>query len=196
MGDGLHRRVGDSQRSHEVFQKMYVPFVLVYLELLFPQFALHVGQLLLLGVYDVSELPHAVVILQLVLGDDEATALLAEHRPLGIVLALFQMRHQTVKLDHHLTSVHDIVAADAEAGQQVSKDPWNRPELSGGDQRTVQGARGLSVYPFVNACTTESVLAYRRLDWVLQDSGAYRANKFLVDFALKSGHVEPHNACL
>lgn len=116
---------------------MNLALVLVDLQLLLAEFAFHVGQLLLLRLYEITQLAHAVVILKLVLGDDQAATLLAQHRSLRIVLALFEMRCQTVQFNNGVASVHDVVAIDAQPGQQVSQDSRNRSELRGRDGCTV-----------------------------------------------------------
>lgn len=76
------------------------------------------------------------------------------------------MRQQTIEFDDYLASIHNIITTNTETGQQISKNSWNIPELSGRDWSTVQRAGGLSVYPFVNACPTESMLAFRCLQHI------------------------------
>lgn len=96
---------------------MNLTLVLVDLQLLLAELALHVGQLLLLRLYQVPELAHTVVILELILGDDQTAALFAQHWSLRIVFALFEMGGQAVQLDDHGATVHNVVAIDAQAGQ-------------------------------------------------------------------------------
>lgn len=64
-----------------------------------------------------AEFADTVVILVLVLGNDEAAAVLAGQWPLGIELALVKMRLQGVKLQYCWTAVQLIVASDAQAAQ-------------------------------------------------------------------------------
>lgn len=67
------------------------------------------------------------MILQLILGHDEATSLLAGQWALGIMLALVQVTGQTVQFENCGATVGSIIAANAESRQQVAKDAGDRP---------------------------------------------------------------------
>lgn len=62
--------------------------------------------------------------LEFIHGDDEATALLARHGSLGVVLTLFQVGGQRVQLEHCGTPVLSVVTTDTQPTTQQSHQLW------------------------------------------------------------------------
>lgn len=148
---------------------MYLALVLIDLQLLLAELAFHVRQFLLLRLYQIAKFSNAIVILELVFGNDQAATLLAQHWSLRIVFALLQVGRQTVQLDDRVAAVHNIVAIDAQTCQKVPQDPGDCSKLSRCDRCAIQGTGRLTVYPFIDTGTTKGMLAY----WCLQHIRTY-----------------------
>nr|CAD7426347.1 unnamed protein product [Timema monikensis] len=78
------------------------------------------------------------MLLQLILGDNQPTALLARNRTLGVVLAFFQMRVEQVQLHHRRAAITSIVAGDTQPDHKLIKTSY--PHKQG---ESPQAARSL-----------------------------------------------------
>lgn len=162
--DGPHRRVVDAHRPDELLEQLQLALQLVDGQPLVADLALHLADLLLLALDEGAQLAGTVVVLQLVLGYHETAALLARQRALRVVLALVEVRGQAVQLEHRRAPVRSVVAADAQAGQQVAQNPGHGSQVGRRDGIAVDGTGGLAGQPLGYAIAAEGMLTHTCLE--------------------------------
>lgn len=92
------------------------------------------------------------------------TALLAGHRPFGVVLTVTEVRHEVVKPDNSTAAEHSVVAGDLQLRQHVPHDPGHGAQVGDRHHAPVHRTRLLLREPLGDAGIAEGMLTVRRLE--------------------------------